>query len=162
MYSPLRESSGTNTANLALHIAVKTCQNLLFLIDASTTAHRRQSTGLHGTSAFPHEGSAGSLTGGAGLLPRRTGSISPQRSLTSPTASWHAGVLPKAKHIFVPAASEGSEVMSEVSEVRSQRRGHNCTCQYKTCHGRNMLCIGMLTIGMAMLEPYCSFAMFCR
>jgi len=55
---------------------------------------RRQSTGIHGTSAFPHEGSAGSLTGG-GSLTRRTGSVSPTRSVaaTSPTQSWHAGAV---------------------------------------------------------------------
>ena len=54
---------------------------------------RRQATGLHGTSAFPHEGSAGSLTGGGSLSGRRTGSVSPTRSLT-PTQSWHAGASP--------------------------------------------------------------------
>ena len=51
-----------------------------------------------------------------GSMTRRTGSISPQRSLT-PTQSWHAGVLPKARHVFATAASDASEVLSEASEV---------------------------------------------
>ena len=92
IYAPVCNLSATPHSHSRFRLA---CQSpgTFNTSAARVCSDRRQATGLHGTSAFPHEGSAGSLTGGASLT-RRTGSVSPTRSVAaSPTQSWHAGVL---------------------------------------------------------------------